>query len=139
MMAQISIRQALKAENDVVQAGPTELKQVFLNIILNAADAMADAGSSARGSSKELTVETENADGIVRVSFTDTGAGMPAEIRERAFDPFFTTKEPGRGTGLGLSVCYTIMQGLGGAIRLQSPAGKGTTVIVDIPLAVDQD
>jgi two-component system, NtrC family, sensor kinase len=139
MMAQISIRQALRAENDVVQAGSMELKQVFLNIIINAADAMADAGSSARGSSKELTVETENADGLVRVSFTDTGTGMPAGVRERAFDPFFTTKEPGRGTGLGLSVCYTIMQGLGGAIRLQSPAGKGTTVIVDIPLAVNQD
>lgn len=136
MMSQIEIQQVLRAENDIVQAVPTQLKQVFLNIIINAADAMAD-GDMPRGggSPKALVIETANRDGFIRVSFTDTGAGIPPEAKDRIFDPFYTTKEPGKGTGLGLSVCYTIMEGLGGAIRVESPAGKGTRVIVDIPLA----
>jgi two-component system NtrC family sensor kinase len=137
MMAQIEIQQVLKAEDDVVRAGPTQLKQVFLNIIINAADAMAGADMpSGEGPPKALVIETANRDGFIRVSFTDTGAGISREAQGRIFDPFFTTKEPGKGTGLGLSVCYTIMEGLGGAIRVESPPGKGATIIVDIPLAV---
>jgi two-component system NtrC family sensor kinase len=140
MMAQIKIQQILKAENDVVRAGPTQLKQVFLNIIINAADAMTDAGMPSGGRSpKSLVIETSNRDGFIRVSFTDTGTGISPEAQGRVFDPFFTTKEPGKGTGLGLSVCYTIMEGLGGAIHVQSPPGKGATIMVDIPLAVNRD
>lgn len=140
MMEQIEIQQVLKAENDVVLAGPSQLKQVFLNIIINAADAMSDADISRRADSpKVLEIETANTDGFVRVTITDTGAGIPLEARGRIFDPFFTTKEPGKGTGLGLSVCYTIMEGLGGAIRVESPAGSGTRIVVDIPLAKNRN
>jgi len=140
VMEQIEIHQALKAENDRVRAVPTQLKQVFLNIIINAADAMSDADISGRADSpKVLEIETVNKDGFIQVIFTDTGAGIPPEAQGRIFDPFFTTKEPGKGTGLGLSVCYTIMEGLKGAIRVESPAGRGTRVVVDIPLAVNRD
>ncbi|MCF8144281.1 MAG: HAMP domain-containing protein [Deltaproteobacteria bacterium] len=138
MMEQIDIQQALKAENDLVRANASQLKQVFLNIILNAADAMSDAGMSDQSDSRKmLEIETDNNDGFIRVTVTDTGTGIPLEAQGRIFDPFFTTKAPGKGTGLGLSVCYTIMKGLGGAIRVESPAGRGTCVIVDIPLAVN--
>jgi two-component system NtrC family sensor kinase len=140
MMAQIKIQQVLNAESDVVRAGPNQLKQVFLNIIINAADAMADAVMPSKGGSpKILIIETGNRDGFIRVSFTDTGSGISQEAQDRMFDPFFTTKEPGKGTGLGLSVCYTIMEGLGGAISVENRCGKGATIIVDIPLAVKGD
>ena len=136
MMEHIEIQQVLKAENDLVWAGPSRLKQVFLNIIMNAADAMLDADMSGRADlPKVLEIETANKDGLIRVTFTDTGPGIPLEAQGRIFDPFFTTKEPGKGTGLGLSVCYTIMEVLEGAIRVESPTGIGTRVIVDIPLA----
>jgi len=136
MMAHIEIQSALSARNDRVRAGAAQLQQVFLNIMINAADAMADDGLAGNeGPPKVLRIETENRDAFVRVSFIDTGIGISEEAQSRIFDPFFTTKEPGKGTGLGLSVCYTIMKGLGGTIRVESVAGKGATVMVDIPMA----
>lgn len=137
MMDQIEIRQELDAIKDVVWAGMTQLKQVFLNIILNAADAMIDTESSDGLSSKVLHIDTENEDDSIMISFTDTGIGISPEELGRIFDPFFTTKEPGKGTGLGLSVCYTIIEGLGGRIRAESVLGKGTEVIIAIPLAAN--
>jgi signal transduction histidine kinase len=137
MMDQIEIRQELDAIKDVVWAGMTQLKQVFLNIILNAADAMIDTESSDGLSSKALRIDTENEDDSIMISFTDTGIGISPEELGRIFDPFFTTKEPGKGTGLGLSVCYTIIEGLGGRIRAESVLGKGTEVIIAIPLAAN--
>lgn len=135
MMDQIKIHQDLKAEKDVVWAGSVQLKQVFLNIMMNAADAMAEADmSSGSASPKILVIETANQDSFIVVTFADTGVGIPPEALDCIFDPFYTTKEPGKGTGLGLSVCYTIMEGLGGAIRAKSDFGKGTKIIVDIPL-----
>jgi len=136
MMEQIEIQQVLTAENDIVRAGSSQLKQVFLNIIINAADAMTDAGVvSDRNSPKTLVIESANKEGFISVAFTDTGAGIDREVQGRIFDPFFTTKETGKGTGLGLSVCYTIMKGVGGDIRVESRSGRGARVIVDIPLA----
>jgi len=136
MMAQITIQQALKAEDDRVRAEPNQLKQVFLNIIINGADAIAEAAmASEDGSQKVLIIETDNHNGFIRVSFTDTGTGISQEVQDRMFDPFFTTKEPGKGTGLGLSVCYAILEGLGGAISVENRPGKGVTMMVDIPLA----
>jgi len=137
MMDQIEIRQELDAIKDVVWAGMTQLKQVFLNIILNAADAMIDTESSDGLFSKVLNIDKENEDDSIMISFTDTGIGISPEELGRIFDPFFTTKEPGKGTGLGLSVCYTIIEGLGGRIRAESVLGKGTEVIIAIPLAAN--
>ena len=134
MMDQVDIQLDLKAKKDVVWAGTDQLKQVFLNIIMNAADAMAEADMSSDGDfSKILVIGTANTDQSIVITFTDTGAGIPPEAIDRIFDPFYTTKEPGKGTGLGLSVCYTIMKGLGGAIRAESSPGKGTRIMVDMP------
>jgi len=135
MMDRIEIRLDLRAEKDVVWAGMSQLKQVFLNIIINAADAMIDTDILSDGlSPKVLHIETENEDASIMISFIDTGIGISSEELGHIFDPFYTTKEPGKGTGLGLSVCYTIIEGLGGRIRAESVLGKGTEVIVTIPL-----
>jgi two-component system NtrC family sensor kinase len=107
MMASINVNTDLRAERDEVLADSDQLKQVFLNIIINAS---------------------------VEIRFTDEGLGIPEQDLVQIFDPFFTTKEPGKGTGLGLSVCYRIIEGLGGTIRAESTVGKGTTIIIDIPL-----
>ena len=134
MMDQIEMRQELRARKNVVWAETAQLKQVFLNIILNAADAMIETESSDGLSPKVLHIETENEDDSIVISFTDTGTGISSEELGRIFDPFYTTKEPGKGTGLGLSVCYTIIEGLGGRISAESVLGKGSKFIVNIPL-----
>lgn len=104
-----------------------QLKQVFMNIILNAVDAMHGEGT--------LTIRTyPSGDGSeVVISFTDTGVGIPKEILPRIFDPFFTTKEVGKGTGLGLSVSYGIVKEHGGRIEVESEVGKGSTFKVVLP------
>ena len=81
-----------------------------------------------------LTITTRNVEHLLELRFTDTGPGIPQEDLSRIFDPFYTTKEPGRGTGLGLSVCYRIVEGLDGSIRAENSPDHGATIIVDIPL-----
>ena len=140
MMAHVQIRPVFKASKDSVWADPNQLKQVFLNIIMNSADAMAgDEVSYDNTTAKTLTIETIDREDFVGLSFTDTGPGISEEKLIDIFDPFYTTKEPGRGTGLGLSVCYRIIEGLGGAIRAESTPEKGATIIVDIPLYEGKD
>ena len=100
---------------------PGELNQVFLNILVNAAHAIADqtdGGSSGKG---VITVSTRADERWLEVRIADTGGGIPAHIQERIFDPFFTTKPVGKGTGLGLSVSYGIIQEHGGTIEVESP------------------
>jgi len=137
MMGRIEIRLELRAKKDVVCAGMAQLKQVFLNIMINAADAMMDTGSSDGLSPKVLEIETENEANSIVISLADTGIGIPPGELGRVFDPFYTSKEPGKGTGLGLSVCYTIIEGLGGTIRAESIYGKGSKFIVNIPLTAN--
>jgi signal transduction histidine kinase len=108
-----------------------QLRQVFLNLFLNAIQAMPNGGV--------LGVSAGVRDhGGVCVEVSDQGAGIPAEILPRIFDPFFTTKEPGKGTGLGLSVSSSIIKKLGGDIQVASEPGKGTTVHVCLPKAEEQ-
>ncbi|MFH1116803.1 MAG: response regulator [Pseudomonadota bacterium] len=104
------------------------LEQVFMNIILNALDAMSGAGT--------LTVRIGRGDGGVEIAFEDTGCGMPEEIQDRIFDPFFTTKDSteGMGMGLGLAVSYGIVKNHNGDIVVNSQEGKGTTFIIKLPL-----
>jgi len=123
------------AQNDLVLADPNQLQQVMLNIIMNAADALAETDTAGpTGAEKRLVITTINADGAIQIRFSDTGPGIRPEELTRIFDPFYTTKEPGKGTGLGLSVCYRIVEGLGGAIRAESAQGKGTSIIVTLPM-----
>jgi len=116
----------------VVIGNPSQIKQVFTNIVTNAVDAMEEEGT--------LTVSSRhNGDtGEVVVAFHDTGPGMPANVRSRIFDPFFTTKAPGKGTGLGLSLSYNIIRGHRGDIRVHCPPAGGTIFEVALPVA-DQE
>lgn len=135
MMAHIHTKTDLKAAKDTVWAEPNQLKQVFLNIMMNAADAMnVDEPSDDHAPAKILTIMSDNTDNFIILKFSDTGPGISQEELGHIFDPFYTTKDPGKGTGLGLSVCYRIIEGLGGHIHAQSIPGKGTTITIDIPL-----
>jgi len=111
-----------------IQGNANQLSQAFMNIILNAADAMEGRGT--------LTVRSRYLPErrTVRVEFTDTGCGIPPELLSRIFEPFFTTKEVGKGTGLGLSTTYGIVQDHGGRIEVKSRVGSGTTFIIELPL-----
>jgi len=102
-----------------------QIQQVFINIILNAAEAMTAGGSLAVQSGLSSSGE------FVTISFADTGPGIPEERRERIFDPFFTTKE--HGTGLGLSISYGIVEQHGGDINVESTVGKGSTFTITLP------
>jgi PAS domain S-box-containing protein len=105
------------------------LRQVVLNLVINAVEAMKGHGS--------LTITTRRRTGapMAQLAVTDTGPGIPEEALPRVFDPFFTTKQVGEGTGLGLSVSYGIVRDHHGTIRVESKVGKGTTFLVDLPIA----
>ena len=104
-----------------------QMEQLFLNLVLNAIEAMPKGG--------RLTFRTRIAGGRVAAEVADTGAGIPEEIRDRIFDPFFSTREVGKGTGLGLSVSYNIVAAHGGTISVESQVGKGSTFRVSLPLS----
>ena len=107
------------------------LKQVVMNIGMNAIQAMPDGGS--------LTVESRKKDGVVILKFTDCGIGISQENLSRIFEPFFTTKDVGEGTGLGLSVTYTLIQRMGGGIRVESEEGKGSCFYIELPAGEGRD
>jgi signal transduction histidine kinase len=108
---------------------PGFLSQVVTNLVTNAVDAMSGAGGT-------ITVGLRGVDGTARLTVQDTGAGIPAEIRDRVFEPMFTTKPYGQGTGLGLAIVHDLVAGqLGGSLELESEIGVGTTFTVVLPLA----
>lgn len=111
----------------VVHTEPTLLRQLLLNLINNAMDAMPGGGS--------IVISTRRAEqaGVV-LSVEDTGFGIPEENMHRLFEPFFSTKPPGKGAGLGLSICHGILQRIGGEIFVTSTPGKGSTFTVELPL-----
>ena len=108
-----------------IECLPTQLNQVFLNILMNASQAMPEGG--------KITVRTGTQADEVWVAISDTGRGMPADELKRIFDPFYTTKPVGKGTGLGLSLSYGIVEKHGGRIEVQSEVGAGTTFRVVLP------
>jgi len=111
-------------------ADETQLEQVFLNIILNAYQAISGDG--------RITLKTFNDGQSVKVMITDTGCGIPHEDLSRIFDPFFTTKEPGKGTGLGLAVSHSIIGAHGGVIDVESKIGEGTNFTITLPMDVKE-
>jgi two-component system NtrC family sensor kinase len=128
----INMVKHLQPDLPPARADAAQMQQVFVNIIMNAAEAMEGEGT--------LTISTRSlpADRHVEVSFTDTGCGIPEESLGHLFEPFFTTKEVGRGTGLGLSVSHGIVESHGGTIRVTSRIGEGTTFVVCLPLAEEE-
>ena len=132
----------LPEEEYYILGDPDQLRQVFMNLIFNARDAMPGGGNIQVVSQlvTPLDLETENstASGFVAIEIRDSGPGIPEEIREKIFDPFFTTKESGKGTGLGLAMVENVIFMHDGSVCLDSQQGKGTSVRVLLPLTVDQ-
>jgi PAS domain S-box-containing protein len=127
----IEIATSLDPSGCPVVADATQLEQVFMNLALNARDAMPDGGT--------LRIATDSVGTKVRVRISDTGLGMDAATRGRIFEPFFTTKEPGKGTGLGLAMVFGIVGESGGTIDVESEPGVGTRFLLTFPRAADAD
>jgi signal transduction histidine kinase len=140
MMGDIQTYFDLGATRDEVYVDTNHLQQVFLNIILNAVDALMDQNvSDMIHHPKTLTIISLDTDPFIEIRFKDNGIGIPAEEIGHVFDPFYTTKDPGKGTGLGLSVCYRIIESYGGTIGIESREGDGTTVILKLPIYENGD
>ena len=125
--ARVRIDRELRAEYPVVFANAGKLQQVFLNLFVNARDAMPEGG--------ELRILTDTVDSKIEIIVQDTGVGISSENIQKIYDPFFTTKAAGKGTGLGLSVSYGIVQEHGGNISVDSKPGIGTSFKLELPLA----
>ena len=126
---QVQIETVLDPLAPSVAMDPGQLDQVLMNLAINARDAMPDGGQLV------IRVEGTARDGrpATRITVSDTGTGMTAEVRARIFDPFFTTKDPGSGTGLGLATVYGIVQAAGGSIDVASAPGHGSTFTIVLP------
>ncbi len=125
--SKIKVRRELESPSPVVTGAEYKLQQVFLNLFLNARDAMPKGGW--------LSVVTRIEDDRALITVGDTGSGIPSEHLARIYDPFFTTKSIGQGTGLGLSISYGIVREHGGSIAVESVLGQGTRFTVSVPLA----
>ncbi len=135
----IKIRKKLATNLPTIKADPTQIEQILMNLVVNAADAIRENPdpSSKRTIMVETTLqkdkEAANNKKFIQIKVIDTGMGFPREIRDKIFEPFFTTKELGKGTGLGLATVYGIIKQNNGNINIQSIQGKGTTVTVYWP------
>ena len=129
-LSNIRLKKHIPENIPKINGNSDSLKQVFVNLFLNAIQAMPEGGSL-------TVVVSQDARGFVSVQVADTGVGIPQDVMDRIFDPFYTTKPVGIGTGLGLSIVYGIVKKHGGHIEVQSEQGKGTTFTVFLP-AVDE-
>lgn len=115
----------------IIMANPQQLNQVFINILVNAAQSIEKMG--------EIRILTEEVDGFVQIHISDTGCGISEENLTKIFDPFFTTKGVGKGTGLGMNIAYNIIQKHKGDIHVESTVGEGTTFIISLPVKCPED
>lgn len=119
---------------------PGDMNQVFLNMIVNAAHAIAEAAGRTPANKGTITVGTRRDNDRVEVRISDTGTGIPENIRSRIFDPFFTTKDPGKGTGQGLAIAHSVVtEKHGGTIRVETETGKGAAFIISLPIENNPD
>jgi signal transduction histidine kinase len=113
---------------------PGEFNQVILNLIVNAAHAIADVVGKEGAKKGTIRVQTRNCPDWVEIRVRDTGSGIPEKVRARIFDPFFTTKEIGKGTGQGLAIARSVVVDKhDGSIDFETEEGKGTTFIIRLP------
>ncbi len=131
----IEVEQELPPDLPPVWGDANRLEQVFVNLVLNARDAIEQRRRHEPGLRGRIRVAARRQGDQVVVVVSDNGAGIPPQVRQRIFEPFFTTKEVGKGTGLGLSISYGIVRDYGGAIRFTSRTGEGTTFEVCLPVA----
>lgn len=123
----VTFHKALEEDLPELNVSPSEMQQVFLNLINNAVDAMDKTGG-------RIDIAASSDKDFVTVEISDTGPGIPQPNLNRIFEPFFTTKPVGKGTGLGLSICHGIITRLGGQIDVNSKVGRGTTFRIRIPI-----
>src|SRR5256712_11057636 len=128
-LREIEVTVDLGQEEPVVVGNPIQLEQVFINLLTNARDAVADSPRKAIRISSSVGVAE------VKVAFADTGDGIPPGLERRIFHPFFTTKDVGKGTGLGLPITLGVINEHGGMISVVSPPGEGATFLIQLPLA----
>jgi two-component system NtrC family sensor kinase len=131
MIAQHQLRDRVKVVKHLqplpkVKCMPSQMNQVFLNLITNAAQAIDGDGT--------LTIDSKVVNNTAEISFADTGCGIADDILPKIFDPFFTTKQVGEGTGLGLSIVHKILKGHGGSIKVRTTPKKGSVFTLTIPL-----
>ncbi len=141
MFAGTRLELALGADGDTVTADSEQLRQVFLNLMINAVDAMAE---SEPPENRVLRIDTRSIEKVeedlmtggpfLEVRFRDSGPGVRGDLLPDIFDPFFTTKSPGKGTGLGLSVSYMLIEGMGGQLRAENRPEGGLSMIIELPV-----
>ena len=135
-LREIEVTQEFDEDLPPVLADANRLEQVFINLLINARDAIEkkwEQGAPGTGE-KKIALKTAMKDGMVTAEVSDTGTGVPPGILDKIFDPFFTTKKVGKGTGLGLSISYGIVQDYDGTIKVKTEEGEGSTFIVQFPL-----
>ena len=137
LMESVKIETALDRGVEMVWADADQLKQVLINLLLNAGDAMEGSGSLTVSSRQVFPAEEVGPDassgGRIQISVADTGKGIAPSELNRIFDPFYTTKAPGKGTGLGLAISLRIIESFGGSIHVESIEGKGSTFTIELP------
>ena len=127
-LRQIEVQLRFPPEDVIIIGNAIQMEQVFINLLTNARDALADV------TQKMITITCTVKTDVVNIHFCDTGPGIPAGLEQRIFDPFFTTKEVGAGTGLGLSITYGIIKEHQGSIAVESRPGEGALFIIQLPL-----
>jgi|GEM_PF-736683 len=132
----INVRMDFAPDCKMVQADRQQLRQVFLNVLTNAADAMPAGGTL---SILGVPCRINGGSDALRIEFKDTGQGIAAEDLPKVTEPFFTTKPEGKGTGLGLAICKRIVQEHGGILEIRSAAGEGTSVLITLPVSATED
>jgi len=145
-LREIEVMWNLQENLPLIKADPSRLEQVFINLLLNARDAIEEeTNQSAQTLSqpaiyekidKKISLTTNYDDKRVIVEVCDTGSGIPANLLNKIFEPFFTTKEVGKGTGLGLSISYGIIKECSGNIRAKSETGKGACFVMEFPIPI---
>ena len=127
-LSNVAVETTLCEDLPAAPCDPSQIQQVVLNLVLNAAEATHSRPE------RRVTVSTAKGDGVVLLHVSDNGEGIPPENLAKIFDPFFTTKPEGKGVGLGLAVSYGIVEAHGGDIEVRSTVGEGTTFTVSLPL-----
>jgi signal transduction histidine kinase len=139
-LREIRVEQTLEENLPLVLGDANRLEQVFVNLLINARDAIEEKAEKFPGVSieKKISLRTRSANGKVTIEVEDTGIGIPKAFLDKIFEPFFTTKQIGKGTGLGLSISYGIVQDYDGTINVKARDGEGATFVIQFPVAGDR-